>query len=741
MIYTKATTVDRRAFVLCIRVLVAIAASATPALAGQFGFTIVDRSQASSRTVSAIEFASHKPASILVGAGNLATIYRISGEGKLITDRTLEGSDGEVTDLAVHVPSHKAALSLDSGNVQLYDLRDGSTLARLGRVHRKGATSVTFTSDGRYLVTGGAKGDLRIFTGDGTAVAELSESAMGHERQILELFAVPPGHRVISVGVDRRVILWDLDTRRAIRPTLMEMDIRSAALGGPETLALGLQLLRGNLHRGSGFVRARETKVTDTVRVVDPQSGNRVLELEGLTQNLDTVAVTPDGRFIAAAGSKELVSIFDATSGQIVTELPLDSAAKAMQFSRDGKWFVIGSEAGSLTLFELTGVLPAPAAPSTVQAPPIVVVLIEPKILISNRAAGGKAPVVDRGSLEIRGRIQSDVPLKSLEVDGREITSLIPIDDDLMFTAFVPLEAPGQRQIDIVAENMAGATWKESFVVERAREVAKKAAGPGSRRALIIGISEYAEPSINLDFAARDAHALHRFLTSPERGPGRFEERNVRLLVDRQATVAGINRGLREFLQRAREEDFVLVFFAGHGMPDPNQLDDFYLLAHDTRPDSVAGTGIPMHHVREALAQVKSRDVLILTDSCHSAGIAAPRGMRSLTTNPIHSSFLEKMRHSSGGMAILTASEAAQVSLEGPEWNGHGVFSYFLLKGLDGAADNDGDHIVALGELMEYVRRQVMEATSNEQIPAIGPTSFDRQFPLVPVEPGNPTSF
>jgi len=114
--------------------------------------------------------------------------------------------------------------------------------------------------------------------------------------------------------------------------------------------------------------------------------------------------------------------------------------------------------------------------------------------------------------------------------------------------------------------------------------------------------------------------------------------------------------------------------------------------------------------------------------------------MRGVKENPIHQVFLEKLRHASGGLAILTASEAAQASYENAKWNKHGVFTYFLLQGLQGDADTDHDGIVSIGELMEYVRDQVRAATQFQQIPAIGPTSFDRQLPLSVVAPRQSTS-
>jgi hypothetical protein len=416
-----------------------------------------------------------------------------------------------------------------------------------------------------------------------------------------------------------------------------------------------------------------------------------------------------------------------------VTQIPFEAPATALAFGPTGRWLAAGTKKGRLSLFELTGVGPAPAMPGvptvTPGGSPIIIVIIEPETVILGRSS--EVATVSTRSLRVTGRITAPVPLERLMVDGQEITAIeSSADGDYRFTAFVSLPTPRRREVDIVVQDRRGSVARESFLVERAQSVRPPDPTRGRRIALIVGVSAYADDSIDLEFADDDARAIRDLLVSPELGPAAFEPENVRLLLDEEATVASINTGLREFLQRATEDDFVLFFFAGHGAPDPNRPQDLYLLAHDTDPENIAGTGLLMRHVREAIAAIRARDVLILTDACHSAGMGAPASMRSLATNSIHQVFLDKMRHSSGGLAILTASEAAQYSLERTE-RGHGVFTWHLLQGLRGAADADGDRIVTLGEAMEHVRERVKEETRGVQIPAIGPTSFDRQLPLV----------
>ena len=65
---------------------------------------------------------------------------------------------------------------------------------------------------------------------------------------------------------------------------------------------------------------------------------------------------------------------------------------------------------------------------------------------------------------------------------------------------------------------------------------------------------------------------------------------------------------------------------------------------------------------------------------------------------------------------ILTASDANEVSMEKDELN-HGVFTYYLLEGLRGKADADGDGVITLDEVYKYVSMKVPQATGQDQHP------------------------
>ncbi|HEV7514663.1 MAG TPA: caspase family protein [Thermoanaerobaculia bacterium] len=701
--------------------------------AEDFGFVFTTRWALPAGPVHALAF-SPDGHWFVAAAGERATVFDLGHDGSPKQRGELPGLRQETLGVVVSPDGRTIAVVDDGGALRLYASASLQLLAVVPKAHSGKALAVAFTGDGSYVVTGGHDGKVKVWTLKGEPFADLARGAR-HDGDVVMVAGLPPGRKVLSVGKDGKVILWQVDTQQALRPTEVNSGVRSAAMGGDgKTLALGLQLLTGNRFR-SGHLGslAHEIQTDDRVRLIDADNGTQLRDMEGERQDLDTVAVTPDGRFVASAGGGSSTAVWDAVTGKRINNIPADEPVTAIAFGPDGKWMLIGTKKASLSLYQLSGVGPGtrPVSPS-----PLIILIVDPAELPDEAAAArGPALRVETSTFRLRGRIKTSTPLKSLVVGGKEITSITRDDSgDYLWNAYVPLPA-GRSAIEVVAEDQKGTIARRSYVVERAEKAPPPPVGKGRRIALIVGVSSYHNPGINLKYADADARALYDLITNPALGPAAFHPEDVRLLLNEHATVKDITTGLRQFLKQARENDFVLFFFAGHGAPDPDHLQDLYLLAHDTDPENIAGSGLLMRNVREAIAEIPARDVLIMTDACHSAGMAAPESVRSITINPIHQIFLDKMLHASGGLAILTASEAAQVSYENSRWGQHGVFTHFLLEGLKGAADADGDHVVTLGELMEYVREKVKEATRSKQIPAIGPHSFDRDTPLAVVEP------
>jgi tetratricopeptide (TPR) repeat protein len=204
-------------------------------------------------------------------------------------------------------------------------------------------------------------------------------------------------------------------------------------------------------------------------------------------------------------------------------------------------------------------------------------------------------------------------------------------------------------------------------------------------------------------------------------------------LTNEKATSIAVRDALGGFLQKPGPDDVVLLYLACHGSPDPRRRENLYLLTYDTDPDRFAGTAVPMREVRWALKEnLQARRVVILADTCHSAGLggAGRRAIGDADAGAVNR-FLIEPGALKPGTALLTSAESNDFAQEGKQWGGgHGVFTFFLLKGMERDADDDGDGVVRLGELFEYVKREVEKATDRKQHPWYDPATLDRKFPM-----------
>jgi tetratricopeptide (TPR) repeat protein len=233
--------------------------------------------------------------------------------------------------------------------------------------------------------------------------------------------------------------------------------------------------------------------------------------------------------------------------------------------------------------------------------------------------------------------------------------------------------------------------------------------------ALVIGISKYRNltQGQQLQYAERDAEDIYSILISPE--GGNFRAENVHTLIGPKATLANIRRELEEWLPAAaKEDDRVLVYFAGHGFVSQGQA---YLAPYDIVVDQIAKTAYPMATLGSVFGKIKAKWKVLLTDSCHS-GAVTPDG----DVQTINRSLIDMTK----SVFSLTASRDRERSFESPDWGGgHGIFTYYVVRGLEGEADDNHDGIVTADELAEYVRRNVREATDAKQNPTSDRSSFD----------------
>lgn len=220
------------------------------------------------------------------------------------------------------------------------------------------------------------------------------------------------------------------------------------------------------------------------------------------------------------------------------------------------------------------------------------------------------------------------------------------------------------------------------------------------RYALLVGISNYTADLNPLPSAVKDVEALRQVLVSPEMGG--FSESDVTVLKD--VEKGAIETAIYHLFANRKTDDLLIFYFSGHGVTDSRS--DFYLTGLTTRKDALPPTAVSSNYVHGEMNKSRSKRQVIILDCCHSG--AFPKGMAAKGLDAVN--VLPKL--GGEGRAILTASDSSQYAFE-QEGFELSLYTHFLVEGLRGAADRDGDGEVSVDELYDYVREQVRIANAS----------------------------
>ncbi len=222
----------------------------------------------------------------------------------------------------------------------------------------------------------------------------------------------------------------------------------------------------------------------------------------------------------------------------------------------------------------------------------------------------------------------------------------------------------------------------------------------GRSVALVVGVDDYAHMP-ELTGAERDASRVAQLL--------RKRGFHVRLLLGAQATRTAILSALEAVVEeRLKPRDRLIVYFAGHGISRKQSGGSMgFLMPVDARPDKPISQGIEMAWFQRVIAtEIKARHVLFIADACYSGLAIGHRGAPKSSRVPGYVRMIAEGRM----RGALVAGTAGQ---EAHEFRGHGLFTYYLLQGMRGAADTQKPFgVVTSQELASYVRSHVAEQAS-----------------------------
>ncbi len=228
---------------------------------------------------------------------------------------------------------------------------------------------------------------------------------------------------------------------------------------------------------------------------------------------------------------------------------------------------------------------------------------------------------------------------------------------------------------------------------------------------LSIGVSQYGDPSLRLQYAAADAQAFADVLQRQEHGP-LYDTVHTAVLVDEGATRESILQALETFLGNAAPVDVAVLFLAGHGIRTERPT-AYYFLTRAASPAAPHIAGLDMAELSRQLQRLHRNipRMVVVLDTCHAGAVTQTTDRVLLGTD------LAPALAPAEGLYILTAARAGERSFELTQQQ-HGAFTAALLDGLSGAAAG-ADGLITVFGLASHASRVAQQLTNDQQRPYI----------------------
>ena len=315
----------------------------------------------------------------------------------------------------------------------------------------------------------------------------------------------------------------------------------------------------------------------------------------------------------------------------------------------------------------------------------------------------------DTSSLKVNGEEQGGRP------DGNYVIKKVArVGQDTQFTV-VATDINGNTDTTTITVARQAVSSSPNQSASLKPENIKRAASRDAV-AIIIGIQNYKRVP-KAEFANSDAKEFYEYAI---RGLG-IKPENIKLLLDEEADELEIVKAFENWLplQVTKNKTDVFVFYSGHGLPAPDGK-SLYFLPHGVDKQFIEKTAVSQQEVIAALVASKPKSVTMFIDACYSgqtrSGEMMIAGVRPLAVKSDVSVY-------PSNFTVISASSNDQYSSSSPELK-HGIFSFYLMKGMEGDADGNKDGKITAGEMQDYlsdkVSRQAMSMSRKQDTQLVG---------------------
>ena len=381
--------------------------------------------------------------------------------------------------------------------------------------------------------------------------------------------------------------------------------------------------------------------------------------------------------------------------------------ARGLGVSQDNpeaiKWYRLAAAQGyepSIRMLKTMGVPQLEETQHTVRIATKAQEKVSPPQLTFNSSV----PKAD-GSIELSGRVTSNSKISEVLINGGALEVSLAKDGSFKLTRLLPMGSTTYRlsAMDEFGQKSDVAVTIERTTIQYAEQFAPldprkmKAKENPNAVALIIGIEAYSNlpPA---QYADSDANHFYNYAYHSLGVP----LNKIRLLTGSKASRTNLLLAMRNRMKTEviNGRSDVYIFFAGHGLASADGSKT-YLLPSDGDRDLLDETSILRD---DLIASAKgAKTITLFLDTCYSGGTRTNEVLLA-DARPI--AIVPDMKALPSNVTVLAAASGSQLSST-YEAAQQGLFSYWLMKGLEGDADTNKDKKITAGELHDYVSKNV----------------------------------
>jgi len=316
---------------------------------------------------------------------------------------------------------------------------------------------------------------------------------------------------------------------------------------------------------------------------------------------------------------------------------------------------------------------------------------------------------VNDSSYEFKGKVIDKAKTIYVEVDGRSVDvkkgqfivkGYSPIDKEISITAIDQWGNRSEPKIVKLTIDVMNSSFDEVLEPLNASKIKTKSSN--NKVALIIGIEQY-EQSPKASYANLDA----KYFFDYARKAFGVKKQNIKMLIDQEASLSKTNSAIFKWLPgkiTANETDLI-IFFSGHGLASSDGKAK-YILPSNADPDLLSRTALSRSELFDEIIKLNPKSVTMFFDTCYS-GVSRDEQTLLAAAKPLRG-VVDDDNKVPDNFTIFTASKGDQIS-SGLKEAKHGIFSYYLMKGLEGKADANKDKDITNGELRAYMVKNVSD--------------------------------